>query len=238
MSRSRRRAWLMANFVVAACIVSGIDTAALADFRVCNQSSVLVNAAIGQNDPSLGWTARGWFAVPAGSCGNVISGRLTSSTYYIYGSSADGSEWAPHPGEQGETFCVAREKFTIPNRDRSVENVLQCGAGAGKRFKRVNTQGAANWTYTFYVRAPSSSTSTQAQPLPVSTAPPGGSDLDWICSYLAGEAHAACKGLLAENPQSSTPAPPPQAQPLPVPTAPRGRPAPSGSGCQRYPNLC
>jgi hypothetical protein len=41
------------------------------------------------------------------------------------------------------------------------------------------------------------------------------------------------------GPTQAQPLPsPPQVQPLPVPTVLPGGPAPSGSGCQRYPNLC
>jgi uncharacterized membrane protein len=199
MSGSCRRVWLMANFVVAALIVSGMDTAAYADFTVCNHTPVRMKLSFGYNDTSLGWTSAGWFDVLAGNCKVLYHGNLTSSVYYFYAEGEDGSYWGNKPNQQGGGFCTSRNKFKIPAREHSVGNNLNCEAAGfeGRRFVRVDTKGKANFTANLRAN-PNSSGPTQAQPLPS----------------------------------------PPQAQPLPVPTAPPGRPAPSGSACQRYPNLC
>jgi uncharacterized membrane protein len=236
MSRSCRRAWFMANFVVAALIASGINTAALADLRICNQTPGIIDVSIGYPDSSLGWASRGWFTLPAGSCGSVISGRLTSSAFYFYAKGENGRVWDGSDGSRAQgkaPFCIGPKKHTIPRRNHTQGNVLNCEAAGfeSKLFIGFETGGAADFTVNL------TPTSTQAQPLPAPTVPRGETDPASLCSYLAREAYAACVALIAGNP-SSTPAPPPQAQPLPGPTAPSGRPAPSGSGCQRYPNLC
>jgi uncharacterized membrane protein len=255
MSRLCRRVWLMANFIAAALIVSGIDTAALADLRVCNQSSVRMDVSVGYSDPTLGWTSRGWFTLPAGSCGSVISGRLTSSAYYLYAIGEGGRVWEGNTARQLQgsaanagvvgmkaPFCISKTKYTIPRKDHSNGNDLNCEAAGyeSKWFVGFETGGMADYTAHFHSDQSSATPPppTQAQPLPAPTVPRGETDPALLCSFLAREAYQACIGLIAGNPPGSTSAPTRQAQPLPVPTAPPGRPAPAGSACQRYPSLC
>jgi uncharacterized membrane protein len=255
MSRSCSRIWLMANIVVAVLIVFGTNTAALADFRVCNQSSVRMKVSIGYPDSNLGWTSRGWFDLADGSCISLIHGRLTSSAYYLYAMGEGGRVWEGNTATQWQDsaanarvvsmkapFCITQTKYTIPRKDHSKGNDLNCEAAGfeSKWFIGFETGGKADYTAHFHSKQSSAAVPppTQAQPQPAPAVPRGETDPASICSFFAEEAYAACIKLVTGNPPSSTPTPPRQTQPLPGPTAPPGRSAPSGSACQRFPNLC
>src|ERR1700732_456319 len=113
-----------------------ITVPALADFRLCNNSSNRVGVAIGYKEND-GWTTEGWWNVPARSCETVLRGSLVARFYYIYAVDYDrGGEWS------GQAFMCTREKeFTI----RGTEDCLARGYDRTGFFE-VDTGDQPSWT--------------------------------------------------------------------------------------------
>jgi uncharacterized membrane protein len=85
---------------------------ALADLKLCNRMSYVVEAAIGIDDKSATAT-RGWFRIDPATCRVVVQGTLTADRVLlnaralgVYGSS-------PIPQNGTDTLCIAQENFVI-----------------------------------------------------------------------------------------------------------------------------
>ena len=109
---------------------------ALADFRLCNNTSSRVGVAIGYKDAE-GWTTEGWWNISARTCDTLLRGALVARYYYIYAIDYDrGGEWSGH------AFMCSREKeFTI----RGTENCLVRGYDRTGFFE-VDTNEQRSWT--------------------------------------------------------------------------------------------
>lgn len=136
---ARRTALLAARqraFAVAALLIGIGGTPALADFRLCNNTSSRVGVAIGYKDKE-GWTTEGWWNLPARSCDTLLKGALVARFYYVYAIDYDrGGEWS------GKAFMCTREKeFTI----RGIEDCLARGHDRTGFFE-VDTSEQRSWT--------------------------------------------------------------------------------------------
>ena len=85
---------------------------ALADLKLCNRMSYVVEAAIGIDDKSATAT-RGWFRIDPAACRVVLQGPLTADRILLnaralglYGSS-------PMPQSGADTLCIAPDNFVI-----------------------------------------------------------------------------------------------------------------------------
>lgn len=85
---------------------------ALADLKICNRMSYVVEAAIGIDDKAATAT-RGWFRIDPAACRIVVQGTLTADRILLnaralalYGSS-------PLPQNGSDTLCVAQDNFVI-----------------------------------------------------------------------------------------------------------------------------
>jgi uncharacterized membrane protein len=85
---------------------------ALADLKLCNRMSYVVEAAIGVDDKSATAT-RGWFRIDPATCKVVMQGKLTADRVLlnaralgVYGSS-------PIPQNGTDTLCIAQDNFVI-----------------------------------------------------------------------------------------------------------------------------
>jgi uncharacterized membrane protein len=111
-------------------------TPALADFRLCNNTSSRVGVAIGYRDKQ-GWLTEGWWNVSAHSCEAILKGQLASRYYYVYAVDYDqGGEWS------GQSFMCTRDKeFTI----RGFENCLARGYDRSGFFE-IDSGDQKSWT--------------------------------------------------------------------------------------------
>ncbi|HJZ22348.1 MAG TPA: DUF1036 domain-containing protein [Bradyrhizobium sp.] len=109
---------------------------ALADFRLCNNTSSRVGIALGYKDAE-GWTTEGWWNVSSRSCETLLRGTLVARFYYIYALDYDrGGEWS------GQAFMCSRDKeFTI----KGTENCLARGFDRTGFFE-VDTGEQRAWT--------------------------------------------------------------------------------------------
>lgn len=85
---------------------------ALADLKICNRMSYVVEAAIGIDEKAATAT-RGWFRIDPAACRVVVQGTLTADRILlnaralgVYGSS-------PIPQSGSDSLCVAQDNFVI-----------------------------------------------------------------------------------------------------------------------------
>lgn len=110
---------LAVEIFTSAALFVGANSAAFADFRICNQTSAQIDAAFAYNDAKFGWTSQGWWNVPGGGCATIIEGKLTSKLYYVYAVNEGGKRWSGPESQRGGVFCISPKKFSIHNRDLS-----------------------------------------------------------------------------------------------------------------------
>jgi uncharacterized membrane protein len=147
------RLLFLAGFAL--CVSSG---SAVADLRLCNNTSSRVGIAVGYKDGD-GWTTEGWWNLPARSCETLLRGGLVARYYYLYAVDYDrGGEWS------GKAFMCTRDKeFTI----RGVDNCLARGFDRAGFFE-VDTGEQRSWT----VQLTDSSDQAPQRPLPQYTPVP------------------------------------------------------------------
>jgi uncharacterized membrane protein len=113
-SAAMRRYRARTAFTLPAAAISFFVSSApaLADLKVCNRMSYVVEAAIGIDDKAATAT-RGWFRIDPAACRVVTQGTLTADRILlnaralgVYGSS-------PLPQNGAETLCVAPDNFVI-----------------------------------------------------------------------------------------------------------------------------
>jgi uncharacterized membrane protein len=134
MKRSTLHLLSLAAAVCAAPVLAAAP--ALADFRLCNNTSSRVGIAVGYKDQQ-GWLTEGWWNVAARSCESILKGPLASRYYYVYAVDYDqGGEWS------GNAFMCTRDKeFTI----RGFENCLARGYDRTGYFE-IDTGEQKAWT--------------------------------------------------------------------------------------------
>lgn len=102
--------------VVALAVFVGIACGAgdaSADYRLCNETSYVVNAAIGV-ETSGSVTTRGWFEILPGRCRVVVEGPLDAENYYFYSRVPSYYDIAVTRFESGVRLCVGSSDFLIP----------------------------------------------------------------------------------------------------------------------------
>jgi uncharacterized membrane protein len=138
--------------VPALLMLAVMSQAALADFRLCNNTGSRVGVAIGYKDAE-GWTTEGWWNISARSCDTLLRGALVARYYYIYAVDYDrGGEWSGHA-----YMCSREKEFTI----RGTENCLARGYDRTGFFE-VDTTEQRSWT----VQLTDSAEQTPDRPLP------------------------------------------------------------------------
>lgn len=139
-------------FFIAGIVLSATAPAAVADFRLCNNTGSRVGVAVGYKDGE-GWTTEGWWNLSARSCETLLRGSLVARYYYLYAVDYDrGGEWS------GRAYMCTRDKeFTI----RGIDNCLARGYERAGFFE-VDTAEQRSWT----VQLTESSEQAPQRPLP------------------------------------------------------------------------
>jgi len=110
----------------------------MAEFKVCNQSAVLVYVA--KAEPWFGqWRSEGWWRVEPGNCQVLWNGPFDKIFYYVFANNDAGAEYrGDYP------FCTRQDRFTI------VDN--QCGEGFERKFfnKFDMTNQSSGFTFNLY----------------------------------------------------------------------------------------
>ena len=101
--------------IAAALVISlGAGGEARADYRLCNETSYVVNAAIGVEAGGRVAT-RGWFEILPGRCRVVVEGPLDAEKYFFYSKVPNYYDIAVTRFESGERLCVGSSDFLIPD---------------------------------------------------------------------------------------------------------------------------
>lgn len=108
----------MMRFLLIVCsAVAGLLTVpAYADYKFCNKTSYVLNAALGYSDKNA-ITTEGWTLIRPGQCATMLTGLVAPGDYYTYAEAIEG-----HVGEQrvwaGDyPLCVARDDFAIKTQE-------------------------------------------------------------------------------------------------------------------------
>jgi len=138
-------------------------TAALADFRLCNNTSSRVGVAVGYRDKE-GWLTEGWWNVLPKSCETILSGPLAARYYYLYAYDYDQlGEWS------GKSFmCTRAKEFTI----RGFDNCLVRGYDRTGFFE-IDTEEQKSWTVHLSEQAQTGTRPKSSAPADVAPSPPG-----------------------------------------------------------------
>ena len=113
-----------------------VTTPALANLRVCNQTSKTVSIALGYR-AKQGWQSEGWWVAAPSACTSVFKGDLSSRFYYLFAADdLSGGTW------EGKVFmCTQDQTFTI----LGVEDCLARGYERTGFFE-VDTKNRNDWT--------------------------------------------------------------------------------------------
>ncbi|WOH85182.1 DUF1036 domain-containing protein [Bradyrhizobium sp. BEA-2-5] len=85
---------------------------ALADLKICNRMSYVVEAAIGIDDKAATAT-RGWFRIDPATCRVVVQGTLTADRILLNARALGVYGASPIPQNGTDTLCVAQDNFVI-----------------------------------------------------------------------------------------------------------------------------
>src|SRR6478609_1665337 len=87
-----RLALMLAGFVL--MTLAATSAPALADLRVCNQSTNQVSIALGYR-AEKGWQSEGWWVAPPDNCVTIYRGNLEARRYYYVYAADDvsGGAW-------------------------------------------------------------------------------------------------------------------------------------------------
>src|SRR5438445_7993334 len=108
---------------------------ALADLKLCNRMSYVVEVAIGIDDKAATAT-RGWFRIDPAACRVVAQGTLTADRILLHARALGLYGSSPIPQSGGDTLCIAPDNFVIAA-------ARQCRSGQTPApFTQINpTQG-------------------------------------------------------------------------------------------------
>jgi len=99
-------------FVLVAFVLVTLSAPALADLKICNRMSYVVEAAIGIEDGTAVAT-RGWFRVDPGQCRDMVQGTLQFDHLYVHSRTLSVYGAAPLLQTGHADLCVAPGNFVI-----------------------------------------------------------------------------------------------------------------------------
>jgi uncharacterized membrane protein len=102
---------LLALPAVAVCFLLSSGPA-LADLKLCNRMSYVVEAAIGIDDKAATAT-RGWFRIDPAACRVVVQGTLNADRILLNARALPVYGASPIPQNGSDTLCVAQGNFVI-----------------------------------------------------------------------------------------------------------------------------
>jgi len=124
------------RFLPPLTLACALASPALADFRLCNNTTSRASVALAYTDGSA-WVSEGWWNLKSGACETLLRGPLAAQFYYVYAMDERGGEW------KGKAFMCTRDReFRIDGRE-------DCFARGFDRtgFFEVDTgKDAKNWT--------------------------------------------------------------------------------------------
>jgi uncharacterized membrane protein len=145
------RAPLLFTLGLTALVLAATSSPSRADFRVCNATGAETRLAFGYNDGPNGWTSRGWWTMPNGTCQTMLTGNLPRGYYYVYATDEKGSVYGAPESQASGAFCIQRDKFELrTNNYLTPAKTIACDANGliGARFRAVEIPDSENYTHT------------------------------------------------------------------------------------------
>jgi uncharacterized membrane protein len=125
----------LAGAALAALALAGAAPAH-ASLRVCNNTHMLINFAVGLNAGEH-FATEGWWTMTPGSCSTPVRGKLTSRYVYLYAVDIDAVDVLAGK----VSMCVDRAKFKIYGISDCWRRGLQA-----VNFAEIDTEGSPDWT--------------------------------------------------------------------------------------------
>jgi uncharacterized membrane protein len=109
-----RRYWVRTAVALPAATISFLISSApaVADLKLCNRMSYVVEVAIGIDDKSATAT-RGWFRIDPAACRVVAQGTLTADRILLNARALGFYGASPIPQSGGDTLYIAPDNFVI-----------------------------------------------------------------------------------------------------------------------------
>lgn len=145
------RSALLFTLGLTALVVAGTSSPSRADFRVCNGTGAETRLAFGYNDGANGWTSRGWWTMPNGTCQTMLTGNLPRGFYYVYATDDRGNLYGAPDTQTSGAFCIQRDKFELrTNNYMTPAKQIACEANGltGTKFRAVELPDSENYTHT------------------------------------------------------------------------------------------
>jgi uncharacterized membrane protein len=99
-------------FISVIGVLVTLSAPALADFKICNRMSYVVEAAIGIEDGATVAT-RGWFRIDPGQCRDMVQGTLQFDHLYVHSRTLSVYGASPLPQTSHANLCVTPGNFVI-----------------------------------------------------------------------------------------------------------------------------
>lgn len=109
---------------------------ARAGLRVCNNTHMLINFAVGVNAGEH-FATEGWWTMTPGACSTPVRGALPGRFVYLYAIDIDAVDVLTGK----VSMCVDRAKFTITGISDCWRRGLQA-----VNFAEIDTGGSPDWT--------------------------------------------------------------------------------------------
>ncbi len=117
-------------------VVLAFAGSALADFRLCNNTTTRVSIALAYTD-GRNWLSEGWWNLRPSACETLLRGPLAAQYYYVYAMDERGGEW------KGKAFMCTRDReFRIDGR----EDCFARGFDRTGFFEIDTGRDAKSWT--------------------------------------------------------------------------------------------
>jgi len=110
LRRYGRRTLLALPAALASLFASALP--ALADLKICNRMSYVVEAAIGIDEKAATAT-RGWFRIDPAACRVVVQGTLAADRILLHARVLGLYGASPIPQNGNDTLCTAQDNFVI-----------------------------------------------------------------------------------------------------------------------------
>lgn len=158
-TRPRRRS-LVTRFLMTlpAAVVSFVFSSApaVADLKICNRMSYVVEAAIGIDDKAATAT-RGWFRIDPATCRVVVQGTLSADRILLNARALGVYGASPIPQNGSDMLCVAQDNFVIAA-------ARQCRAGQTQAaFTQITPTQSDDGNFTAYLAEDSEYDDEQAR---------------------------------------------------------------------------
>ncbi len=126
---------LRRSFLALAVLLSSLAPAS-ADLRVCNNTHMLINFAVGLNAGEH-FATEGWWTMTPGACSTPVRGKLPGRFVYLYAIDIDAVDVLAGK----VSMCVDRGKFKITGISDCWRRGLQA-----VNFAEIDTGGSPDWT--------------------------------------------------------------------------------------------